>query len=135
MIKIFKQPNGKYCYFSYNGMEKINLTEQDIKEIYISKAEAESEDAIKNAENYGGIIKELFYRNSNSSCDVWLKQIGFTESYENLIKYIPRKPLHQIYASSDFTTYALCPYCNEHVQNGMGFIQKQCKCGQMLQWD
>lgn len=38
MKKIFKQPNGKYCYFSYNGIGGFNLTEKDIKDIYVLEA-------------------------------------------------------------------------------------------------
>lgn len=130
MKKFFKQPNGKYCYFSYNGIGGFNLTEKDIKDIYVLEAEED----IKSAENFGGIIKELLNKNKEA-CDDFLKQIGFNEPYNELVKYVPRKPLNSRYAPCDFTTYANCPNCQKTVQDGIGFKQKKCDCGQMLKWD
>lgn len=134
MKKFFKQPNGMYCYFSYNGVEGHDLTEDDIRKIFISEAEAEAESAIKNAENFGGIIEELLNRDA-TKCDEWLNHIGFTESYDNLKKYVPRKPIGGYYVSCDFTTYAKCPCCRETVISSIGGEQEQCKCGQRLKWD
>jgi hypothetical protein len=130
MRKFFKQPNGKYCYFSYNGIGGFNLTESDIKEIYVSEAEED----IKNAENFGGIIKELLNK-SNESSDDFLKLIGFNEPYKELVKYVPRRPVDSHYVSCDFTTYAKCPNCNKTVQDGIGFKEEKCGCGQMLKWN
>lgn len=134
MRKFFKQPNGKYCCFSYNGIEGFDLTEQDIKGIFVSEAEKVAEDAIESAKNCGGIIDELLNRQAES-CDEWLKQIGFTESYNELVKYVPRKPLNPQYVPCDFSTYAKCPNCNKTVQDGIGFRQEKCDCGQMLKWN
>ena len=134
MKKFFKQPNGKYCYFSFNGIEGFDMTEEDIKEMYLREAKEQAEESIKTAKNYGAIIKELLRRGAENSDD-WLKNIGFTEPYSELIKYVPRVPLHKQYASCDFATYAKCPNCNEVVQNGIGFKQEQCKCGQRIEWD
>ena len=132
--KFFKQPNGKYCYFSYNGIEGFDLTEEDIKKIYFQEAEIESDESIKKAKNFGSIIEELLQRDAKCADD-WLKQIGFTEPYEILIKYVPREPKNKQYAGCDFTTYANCPSCGEIVQNCMGHGQEKCKCGQRLKWD
>jgi hypothetical protein len=134
MKKFFKQPNGLYCYFSYNGIEGFDLTEEDIKRIYVEEAEIEADEAIKKAKNFGVIIEELLHRDTKCA-DEWLKQIGFTEPYETLIKYVPRKPTNQQYVGCDFTTYGKCPSCGERVQNCMGNGQEKCKCGQRLKWE
>lgn len=133
MKKYFKQPNGLYCCFSYNGIEGFDLTEEDIKSIYVEEAEIEADKAIKNAKNFGAIIEELLCRHTEGA-DEWLKQIGFTEPYKVLIKYVPRKPTNPQYVSCDFTTYANCPSCGEKVQSGIGYSQEKCKCGQRLEW-
>lgn len=133
MKKFFKQPNGLYCYFSYNGVEGSDLTEEDVKRIYIEEAEIEAYDAIKNAKNFGVIIEELLCRDTKGD-EVWLRQIGFTEPYDTLVKYVPRKPTEQQYVGCDFTTYAKCPSCGERVQNCMGNGQEECECGQRLKW-
>lgn len=134
MKKIYKQPNGRYCYCSYKGVEKIDLSEQDILAIFLAEAEEAAKDAIKNAKNFGEIIKDSLTYNNPLSDEV-LKQIGFTESYKELVKYVPRKPLDPRYVSCDFATYAKCPNCNQTVQDGIGFKQEKCCCGQMLKWE
>ena len=133
MKKFFKQPNGKYCYFSYNGIEGFDLTEEDIIKIFVEEAKAEAEENIKSAKNYGAIIEELLYREAKNNDD-FLKQIGFTEPYESLVKYVPRKPEFKQYVGHDFTTYAKCPNCNETVYNCMGHGTEKCSCGQRIDW-
>ena len=134
MKYFFRQPNGKYCYFSNNGIERENLSEEDIRRIFIEEAEAEAESSIKNAKNFGEIIEELLRRNIRP-CDEWLSKIGFTELYSKLVKYVPRKPINTWYVSCDFTTYGNCPACGEVVKNCMGSEQEKCKCGQRIKWD
>ena len=134
MKKFFKQPNGMYCYFSYNGVERYDLTEKDIIDLFVQEAKDTADYEIKNAKNFGGIIEELLYRKYKES-DEWLKHIGFTESYDDLVKYVPRYPKSTEYVSCNFATYGKCPSCGGTVQNGIGFKQEKCKCGQRLKWE
>lgn len=134
MAEYFKQPNGKYCVISWNGVEKYNLTEDDVKQIFVEEAEKNAEETIKNAKNYGCII-ERFLKSNISENNSFFEQIGFTEPYAELVKYVPRVPVDKQYSSCNFTTYAKCPNCKHTVQDGIGFKQEKCECGQMLDWE
>lgn len=132
---LIKQPNGKYCIINSSDISHYNLTEQDIINMYIEDAKA----CIGAAEHYGKIIAktvsyicpQVVYPISN---DV-LKEMGFDKSYNELVKFVPRKPIDTHYASCDFTTYGKCPNCGESVQDGIGFTEGKCRsCGQLLEW-
>ena len=124
---LIKQPNGKYCIVDYAGdVRKYNLTDIDIINMYIEDAKA----CIGAAKHYGNIIKET----KNISDDV-LKEMGFNQTYDDLLKFIPRKPTHQEYAHCDFTTYGDCPNCGKTVMDGIGGKDEKCRyCGQILKW-
>ena len=137
--KIIKQPNGKYCIFLYGGgLVELNLTEQDIIDDHLKKCEEEIKSAIQKAEGFGEIIKHFLYMQETleyeKPSEALLKEMGFEHPYEELIKYLPRRPLHPQYVSCSFATYANCPNCGGRVQNGIGFKQEKCECGQRLEW-
>jgi hypothetical protein len=131
---LIKQPNGKYCIVDYDGeVERYNLTEQGIVDMYIEDAKK----YIETAENYGNLIAKTVRYNGtlNGIHDDMLEAMGFDKSYDELVKFVPRKPTNQSYAHCDFTTYAKCPSCDEVVTNGMGHTDDKCrKCGQLLEW-
>jgi hypothetical protein len=133
---LIKQPNGKYCIVKYSGeIFRYNLTEQDIINMYISDAKA----CIGAAEHSGNLIaktvrSEYGCRESNISNDV-LRKMGFNKTYNELVKFVPRKPLYQRYVSCEFATYGECPNCGKNVRDGMGGTDEKCKCGQLLRWD
>ena len=135
-MEYIKQPNGKYCTMPWggSGVAEFNLTEEEIVERAIEEAKIKSEEAIKNAKKPGEIISRLAHINIKGDDDI-LKKMGFTEPYEELKKYVPLKPIGQQYASCDFTTYGKCPTCGKTVQDGMGFRQEKCSCGQRLKWE
>ena len=136
METLIKQPNGKYCSIDYRGEAKfLNYTKQDIIDMYIKKAKED----IKNAEHYGKLIEKIEYgecchvRRNISDKD--LKSMGFDKPYNELVKFIPRRPTAQFYASCDFATYGRCPNCGGSVQDGMGHKDEKCgSCGQLLKW-
>ena len=133
---LIKQPNGKYCICDYNGkIERYNLIEQDIINMYIEEAKA----CIGAAEqHYGNIISNTvneYTGEANPISDATLKEMGFDDTYNELVKFIPRKPLHTVYSSCNFATYGNCPNCGGSVQDGMGYREEKChNCGQMLKW-
>jgi hypothetical protein len=136
MGTLTRQPNGKYCSINYYGkVDFFNYTEQDVINMYIEKAKEE----IKNAKSYGEIIAKIefgdSYKEKSDYYDEYLKSIGFDKPYNELTKFIPRKPLNQKYISCDFATHGNCPNCNGHVVDGIGGTDKKCRCGQMLKWD
>ena len=131
-MTIYKQPNGKFCECSLGKILRYNLSEEDIIERIINEAK----EVIKKAEPYGNIIAELSKNERFVSIDNRvLRKMGFTENYQELVKYVPREPINPNYVGHEFTTYANCPNCKKIVQNGMGFKQEKCKCGQILKWD
>lgn len=128
---IIKQPNGKYCITNkYDGrLISYNLTEQDIINLYVGDAKYRAKHDVETAKHYGTLIGK-----TDNISDNVLKEIGFNKTYEELIKFVPRKPVNQSYASCDFATYGKCPSCGNVVMNGMGHTDKECKCGQLLKW-
>jgi hypothetical protein len=136
MRDLIKQPNGKYCSVDYHGeLDFFDYTEEDIIDIYIEKAK----EAIKNAKHYGKIIERIEQgercRTPRTVGDEHLEFMGFDKPYNELVKFIPRRPECTSYAGCDFTTYGKCPNCGESVQNGIGFTDEKCKnCGQLLEW-
>ena len=132
---LIKQPNEKYCIVDYAGsIRRYNLTEQDIINMYIENAKAH----IGAAEHYGNLIAKTVSSYSGKTNDIpnnILKKMGFDKTYDELVKFVPRKPIDTQYASCDFATYGKCPSCGRGVQNGIGFAEEKCrKCGQLLKW-
>ena len=124
---LIKQPNELYCVVNYSGeVVRYNLTEQDIINLYIEDAKFH----MFSAKNCGELIARAYRVN-----DDVLKEMGFTSPYNELVKYVPRKPVNQSYAPCDFTTYGDCPNCGGEVRDGMGHRDDKCRsCGQMLKW-
>lgn len=123
---LIKQPNGKYCVVDYAGdVRHYNLTEQDIINMYIEDAKA----CIGAAKHYVEIIAK-----TDEISDDMLKEMGFDRPYNELVKYVPRKPVKQNYAPCDFATYGKCPNCGRTVQDGIGYRDEKCECGQLLKW-
>ena len=133
---LIKQPNGKYCSVDYAGEIRFyNLTEEDIIGMYIEDAKAH----IGAAEHCGNIIAKTVSSGYNERIkaipDSVLKEMGFDKTYNDLIKFVPRKPTNTQYASCDFATYGKCPNCGGSVRDGMGGTDDKCKsCGQLLKW-
>lgn len=133
---LIKQPNGKYCVINYaDEVTHYNLTELDIIDMYIKDAKA----CIGNASNYGYLISKTIRdghdERTNNISDNMLKEMGFDKKYNELVKFVPRKPIHQVYVSCDFATYGECPSCGKTVADGMGHKDEKCKhCGQLLKW-
>lgn len=124
---LIKQPNGKYCiaYSFDNQPITINLTAQDIINMYIDQANA----AMINAEPFGKLVA------IRKVSDEELKEMGSDKTYDELIKYVPLRPKNTRYASCDFATYGECPSCGDRVQDGIGLTHEKCsKCGQLLKW-
>lgn len=134
--KLIKQPNDKYCIVRYGeGVSKYNLTEQDIIDMYIEDAKA----CIGAAGHFSNIIKETvssgYEEKLNRISDDVLKEMGFDNTYDELLIFVPRKPKNTSYYGRDCTTYGNCPNCEGKVSSGMGGTDKQCrKCGQILNW-
>ena len=136
MYKLYKQPNGKYCDIRCGSILSYNITEEDIVERMVADAKREAEKMIETANHFGNIISEIAQHEGYVSIDNRvLGEMGFTEGYRELVKYVPRKPINQSYAGCDFTTYANCPSCQKRISNCMGNGDKKCSCGQMLDWD
>lgn len=132
---LVKQPNDKYCILDSDGKVILyNLIEQDIINMYIEYAN----NYLNNAKPYGDLIKKTIVgvhkERLNPISDHVLNEMGFDKTYTELVKYIPLRPVDKAYAPCDFTTYAECPQCGGTVQDGIGHTDKQCKCGQLLNW-
>lgn len=129
MIDLIKQPNGKYCYVNYLGQaEFLNLTEQDVINMYIEKAK---EDMDK-AEHYGKIIEKIEFsckiNITRNISDEDLKSMGFDKTFDELVKFIPSDPIHQVYASCDFSTYGISPSYGKRAQDGIEYTTTKCSC-------
>lgn len=135
-ITLIKQPNGKYCSADYRGeVEFFNYTEQDIIDMYIEKAKED----IRKAEHFGVLIEKIENgdrcRVQRNIFDKELKSMGFDKPYNELVKFVPRRPINQTYVSCDFATYGKCPNCGGSVQDGMGSKDEKCRsCEQLLKW-
>lgn len=133
---LIKQPNEKYCVIDYAGdVRHYNLTEQDIINMYIEDAKA----YVGTAEHYSNIIKKTvsygYEETLNKISDDVLNEMGFDKTYDELLKFVPRKVVNTSYYGRDCTTYGKCPNCGSSVQDGMGGTDKQCRnCGQILKW-
>lgn len=133
---LIKQPNEKYCIVKFSGdVTHYNLTEQDIINMYIEDAKT----CIETSEHYGKIIantvKDGYNEKLNRISDDILKEMGFDKTYDELLKYVPRKVTNTSYYGRDCTTYGKCPNCGGGVHDGIGGTDKKCgKCGQILKW-
>lgn len=134
-MDLIKQPNEKYCCLDWMGAVVFdNYTEQDVINMYIENAKKD----IGKAKHYG----EIIVQNERNDCkgmkrinDDQLKSMGFDKSYNELVKFVPRKPVNTHYASCDFATYGKCPTCGGSVRDGMGGKDEKCQsCGQLLKW-
>ena len=136
MKNLIRQPNGKYCSADYRGqVEFFNYTEQDIINMYIEKAKED----IKNAEHYGKLIERIengdVCRVRRNIADKDFKLMGFDKPYNELVKFVPRRPINTQYVSCDFATYGKCPSCGGSVRVGMGGKDEKCSsCDQLLKW-
>lgn len=127
---LIKQPNGKYCYYCYSGLH-INLTKEDYIQLRIKQLREEIEKEIKD-DNVDSISTLIKYKELSNE---QLKSMGYEKTYDEMLKYIPKKVLHTSYYGRDCTTYGKCPTCNAPVQDGIGHTDKTCgKCGQVLDW-
>lgn len=134
-MELIKQPNGKYCSLDWMGVLIFsNYTEQDVINMYIEQAKKD----IENAKHFGEIIVKNEQGDSKGMKminDTQLEAMGFDKSYNELVKFVPRKPINTRYAPCDFATYGDCPNCGDIVQDGMGFTDRKCqRCGQLLKW-
>ena len=130
---LIKQPNGKYCSITHNGVINFdNCTEQDVINLYIEQAKKD----LENADRCEVIIKRLLSHHEKGLVDEHrLKAMGFEKPYKEMITYIPREPINQQYAGRDFTTHGHCPNCGTGVQNGMCGKDEKCPgCNQILKW-
>lgn len=128
---MYKLPNGQYGDIGYADEFLKIYTEQDIIDEYIRLAkqkmsEAQPPEAV--------IAASIRYTLTKKDLEK-LKEAGYTRPYSEMVKYIPRKPLHQQYAECNFATYGKCPACGETVQNGIGIKEEKCpNCEQALDW-
>lgn len=140
MSDLIKQPNGKFCKIGLSGMLLLmNYTEDDIIEMYVEEAKRRAERDMEEAMHYGRIIKEIESKERHHKeryiHDSDLETMGFEKTYEELVKFLPRKPLEQQYIHNAFTTYGKCPNCGANVQNCFGPPQGKCRdCDQVLDW-
>lgn len=125
---IFVQANGKICILERNDLV-CNLTEEEYVEYEKKKAEEYAREKLKNPNTIGDVLKYKQITNKQ------LKAMGYDKTYEEMMKYIPKRVERCGYSGRDCTTYGKCPTCGTSVQDGIGFTEEQCpKCGQMLDW-
>lgn len=126
---IVRQPNGKLCLCDWTGkIEQMNLTEDEYIGLCANKAREFINDK-DNIKNFGELIKMKNVSNEQ------LKEMGSDKTFEELIKFVPCKPLNSQYIPINFETQGKCPSCGAFVVNGMQKTDKQCKkCGQMIEW-
>ena len=135
-MDLIKQPNGKYCSADYHGRVKFfNYTEQDVINIYVEQAKED----MKNAKHCGELIEKIENgdncRAQRNVFDVDLELMGFDKPYNELVKFVLRRPLDTHYVSCDFATYGKCPNCGKSVQDGISYRDDKCRnCGQLLKW-
>lgn len=127
---VIKQPNGNYCYFGYNGRMIKNLSEIDYLLLRAKEAKDAAKKELDNCSNSpADLIKYI------KVSDEDLKAMGYEKTYDEMLKYIPKRVTNSSYYGRDCTTYGRCPTCDAPVQNGMGGTDKVCrKCNQVLEW-
>ena len=125
---IIKQPNGKICVVEMHTI-LCNLTEEELIEYEKKKAEENVKFMLQNPCNISDIIK---FRKIS---DEQLRDMGYDKTYEEMMKYIPKRVIESSYYGRDCTEYGKCPTCNAPVQNGIGYTDYKCrKCNQILEW-
>lgn len=125
---IFIQPNGKICIVEPHTL-LYNFSKEEFIEYEKQKAEENAKYQMQNPSNISDIIR--FKKIS----DTQLKEMGYDKTYEEMIKYVPKRVKQCKYSGRDCTTYGKCPTCGASVQDGIGFTNDQCsKCGQILDW-
>lgn len=126
---LVRQPNGKICICDWNGkVEKMNLTEEEYVEYCANKAR-EFVSNTDNIYNFGELIKQ------QNVSDEELREMGSDKTFEELLKFVPLKPVSTQYIPMNFETQGKCPSCGTWVRNGMGGTDEKCsECNQMLKW-
>lgn len=126
---LIKQPNGKLCICSYDGtVERMNLTEDEYTDYFLELAKEESKKNLLDVQHFGKLIEK------QKVTDEQLKEMGSNQTLSELLKFVPRSPLHTQYIPINFETQGTCPNCGAFVVNGIGGTDKKCKCGQILRW-
>ena len=126
MIRIAKQPNGKYCIW-YDGQIHINQSENDYYNFALDEAKIKL--------STPGFIDGVNTIIENVKDNNQLKEMGFEKPHSELIKFIPKRVTSTSYNPRDCETVGRCPNCNEFVYDGYGGTDEVCKkCGQHLKW-
>ena len=124
---LIKQPNGKYCYYDKNGLS-INITKDDYILIRVMQLKKELNNLTdESLPTISDLIK------ITKVSDDQLKSMGYDNTYDEMLKYIPKRVEHKSYYGRYCTTYGKCPTCNASVQDGIGGTTCK-KCGQVLDW-
>jgi hypothetical protein len=132
---LIKQPNGKYLRCLWFDKPMINLTEQDVTNIYIREAEEKAKRDMQEAHGLDYVLKDEFRFGKQYLTDKNLKDMGINLSKSELLKRVPLIPKNQTYIGCNFETIGECPSCGERVRNGIGLKETKCKfCTQMLDW-
>ena len=132
---LIKQPNGKYLTYSLLHEATINLTEQDVINIYIIAAEKRARQDMQDANGLDYVLKDEFKYGRQVLTEKELKDMGINLTKSELLKRVPLIPRNQNYFGCNFETVGECPSCGEQVRNGIGLKETKCrKCTQMLDW-
>lgn len=135
-MEIIKQTNGKYLVWNYaDDSIKINLSNEDITNIYIQRAKEQAEKDMQEAKGLDCVLKHEIKYGTPKISEKDIQEMGINISKTELIKKVPLKPKNEQYIGCDFTTWAKCPNCNAKVYDSIGGTQTKCsECGQMLDW-
>ena len=126
---LIKQPNGKYSYMKDDKIitnlladDYVSIKKQEAKTRAIKELQECSDSPVYLIENYNPSDEEL-------------KSMGYEKTYDEMIKYIPKKVTHRSYSGRDCTEYGKCPTCGNPVMDGIGHTDKVCRnCNQTLKW-
>lgn len=135
-MAIIKQTNGKYLVWNYaDDSIKINLSNEDIINIYIQEAKEQAEKDMQKAEGLDYLLKHEIGYGEPKISDEQLKEMNINIPKSELTKKIPLIPKDKEYIGAAFATYAKCPSCNSKVYSGIMGQDAECdNCGQMLDW-
>jgi hypothetical protein len=132
---LIKQPNGKYLTYSLFRKTTINLTEQDVINIYVKEAEEQAKRDMQEAHGLDCVLKDELKFGKQYLTERNLRDMGINLSKSELLKRVPLVPKNQKYFGCNFETVGECPSCGNKVVNGIGFKETKCrKCTQMLDW-
>ena len=89
---VIKQPNGNYCYFGYNGKMIKNLSEIDYLLLRAKEAKDAAKEELDNCSNSpADLIKYI------KVSDEDLKAMGYEKTYDEMLKYIPKRVTNSSY--------------------------------------